>query len=154
MSTILQSVPVNQKVGIAFSGNNKAFKPNRTPFDWLSRDEKQVDQYVADPLCGFLFTGQAYRDFFDGLLKLTYPERLQKLGKDMPVLLISGEQDPVGAMGVGVKKVARSLTDAGLKNVTCTLYPGARHELFNETNRAEVLEDLCSWLNQFFPEDA
>ena len=74
---------------IAFSGNNKAFAPARTPFDWLSRDEKEVDKYVSDPLCGFTFTGRAFRDFFGGLTRLTDQKRLKVMDPDMPVLFIS-----------------------------------------------------------------
>lgn len=132
---------------IAFSGNNKAFAPARTPFDWLSRDEKEVDKYVSDPLCGFTFTGRAFRDFFGGLTRLTDQKRLKVMDPDMPVLFISGDRDPVGAMGAGVREVEKSFLDAGMKRVKCLLYPGARHELFNETNRDEVLKDLIGWLD-------
>lgn len=133
---------------IAFSGNNRPFRPARTPFDWLSRDEKQVDAYVADPLCGFLFTGRAYRDFFGGLSDLEIPGRLEKMPKHLPVLFISGDQDPVGQMGKGVKKVAENFRSVGMKNVTVKLYPGARHELFNEINKDEVDQDLAQWLEE------
>ncbi len=133
---------------IAFSGNNKAFSPPRTPVDWLSRDPERVDAYAADPLCGFLFTGKAYADFFGGLEQLTHPERLKAMRQDLPVLFISGDRDPVGDMGRGVQKVYQSFLDAGMKDVTLRLYPGARHELFNETNRDEVFRDLSVWLKQ------
>ncbi|MBQ6950219.1 MAG: alpha/beta fold hydrolase [Clostridia bacterium] len=131
---------------MAFSGNNKPFRPARTSVDWLSRDEKQVDAYVADPLCGFMFTGRAYADFFGGLYALTDEKRLAKMPKDLPVYFLSGDQDPVGQMGNGVEKVAASFRSAGMKNVTVKLYPGARHELFNEINKEEVDEDLARWL--------
>ena len=132
---------------VAFSGNNASFSPARTPFDWLSRDEKEVDKYVSDPLCGFTFTGRAFRDFFGGLTRLTDLTRLKAMRPDMPVLFLSGDRDPVGAMGAGVRKAEKSFRNAGMKRVTCRLYPGARHELFNETNRDEVLKDLIGWLD-------
>ena len=131
---------------MAFSGNNKPFAPARTPFDWLSRDEKEVDKYVADPLCGFMFTGKAYADFFGGLSALTDEKRLAGMKKDLPVYFLSGDHDPVGQMGEGVKKVADDFRKAGMQDVTVKLYPDARHELFNETNRDEVDVDLAAWL--------
>ena len=133
--------------GIAFAGNNKPFAPGRTGFEWLSRDEKEVDKYVADPLCGFTFTGSAFADFFGGLLALTDENRLQAMPKDLPVYFMSGDHDPVGQMGKGVQQVAEQFRQAGMKNVSVKLYKDARHELFNEINRDEVLSDLIRWLD-------
>ena len=135
---------VNQ---IAFSGNNKPFAPGRTGFEWFSRDEREVDKYVSDPLCGFCFTGGAFADFFGGLLALTDESRLQNMPRELPVYFMSGDHDPVGRMGEGVKKVAEQFQKAGMKDVTVKLYPGARHELFNEINRDEVTFDLAEWLS-------
>ena len=135
---------------LAFSGHNKPFSPNRTPFDWLSRDEAEVDKYIADPYCGFVFTGAAFADFFGGLKKLADTERLSSLPKGLPVYFLSGDQDPVGQMGKGVEKTAAQFKNAGLRDVTVKLYPGGRHEMFNETNRQEVYDDLIAWLNQRF----
>ncbi|MBR1586570.1 MAG: lysophospholipase [Clostridia bacterium] len=133
---------------IAFSGNNKPFAPGRTGFEWLSRDEKEVDKYVADPLCGFCFTGSAFADFFGGLMALTDESRLAAMPKDLPVYFMSGENDPVGQMGEGVQKVAAQFQKAGMRDVTVKLYRDARHELFNELNRDEVTADLITWLDE------
>ena len=133
------------------SSSNKPFAPNRTEFDWLSRDEAEVDKYVADPWCGFLFTAGGYRDMFTGLRRISDPEEIRKMRKDLPVLFISGARDPVGAMGEGVKKVADSFRAAGLADIQVMLYPEARHELFNELNRQEVYGDLASWLYGHLP---
>lgn len=141
--------PLINKVG--FSSSNKPFAPNRTEFDWLSRDEVEVDKYVADPWCGFLFTAGGYRDMFTGLRRMSDPEEIRKMRKDLPVLFISGARDPVGAMGEGVKKVADSFRAAGLADIQVLLYPEARHELFNELNRQEVYGDLASWLYGHLP---
>jgi len=130
--------------GIAFGGSNKLFKPARTDFDWLTRDEAIVDSYVADPYCGFIFTGGGYRDFFTGLNRLT---KVQGVPEDLPVLLFSGEKDPVGS-GNGVNKVARQLQSAGVKQVDVKLYPDGRHEMFNELNRQEVWQDVAAWVNK------
>lgn len=131
---------------IAFSGNNKPFRPARTPFDWLSRDEEEVDRYIDDPCCGFVFTGRAFADFFGGLIALTDEKRLRGMPKDLPVYFLSGDRDPVGQMGKGVKQVADQFGAAGIKDVTVKLYPDARHELFNELNRDQVTDDLMGWL--------
>lgn len=131
---------------IAFSSSNKPFAPNRTPFDWLSRDEKEVDRYIEDPWCGFLFTTAGYRELFRGLKRLTRTEELKKIPARLPVLFISGSQDPVGSMGTGVRKVADDFIAAGIQDVSVHLYPDCRHELFKELNRREVFEDLSSWL--------
>lgn len=133
---------------IAFSSNNKPFEPARTPFDWLSRDEKEVDKYIADDRCGFLFTGRAFGDFFGGLKALTKTERLVSLPKTLPIFILSGDNDPVGGMGAGVRRVYDEYKAAGIDDVNIKLYSGARHEIFNEINRDDVTNDLLAWLNQ------
>ena len=133
---------------MGFGSYNKAFQPARTPFDWLSRDEKEVDKYVADPLCGFVFTARGFYDMFGGLKALSDLSRLQSMPKDLPVYFLSGAMDPVGTQGKGVETVARQFRDAGMKNVTVKLYEGGRHEMFNEINRDEVTADLIGWLNK------
>ena len=132
---------------IAFAGNNKPFAPGRTGFEWLSRDEKEVDKYVDDPFCGFTFTGSAFADFFGGLIALTDEKRLASMPKELPVYFMSGDQDPVGQMGEGVKQVAEQFRRAGMQHLTVKLYQGARHELLNEINRDEVTQDLIAWLD-------
>lgn len=133
---------------LAFAANNKAFAPSKTPFDWLSRDEEQVQAYVQDPFCGFVFTASAYHDFFTGLKRLTVTENLELMPKSLPVYFFSGENDPVGQNGQGVRQVAESFRQAGITDVTEKLYPGARHEMFHELNRQEAYEDLIAWLDR------
>ena len=140
--------PAKAVNALGFGSYNKAFEPARTPFDWLSRDEKEVDKYVADPLCGFLFTARGYYDMFDGLLALSKLERLKKMPASLPVYFLSGAMDPVGGNGAGVKTVAQQFRDAGIKDVTVRLYEGGRHEMFNEINRDEVTADLINWLDE------
>ncbi len=137
--------PLIDKIG--FQTANKPFAPNRTNFDWLSRDEKEVDLYVADPCCGFLFTAGGYLAFFQGLEQMEDKEALSKIPPDLPILMISGEKDPIGQMGKGVSKVARNLLRAGQLDLSIRLYAGARHELFHELNRQEVFRDLTAWLD-------
>ena len=127
-----------------FGDFNKPFKPARTAFDWLSRDEKEVDAYVADPLCGFPFTTQLAIDVLDALPRVTSPASLAPIRKDMPIYVFSGERDPVGA---NIQGLIQDLKAAGFTKLTTRLYPGARHETLNETNRDEVTRDLIAWLD-------
>ena len=134
---------------IAFSGNNRTFKQARTKLDWLSRDIKEVDKYIADPYCGFVFTGEGYRDLFRGLKQLTKLDRLDKVPKSLDVLMISGEKDPVGGMDLsGMRAVAEQYRSAGLRDITIKTYADGRHEMFNEINRDEVRADLLAWLDR------
>lgn len=95
-----------------------------------------------------MFTGRAFYDFFGGLKALTRKSRLNGVRKDLPILLLSGGRDPVGGMGAGVKRVCEEYRDAGVRDVSMTLYPDARHEIFNEINRDEITRDLADWLDQ------
>ena len=133
---------------LAFGGYNKPFAPTRTDFDWLSRADAEVDKYVADPYCGFLFTGSGYRELFRGLKRLTDLDALKRMPPELPLLLVSGDSDPVGSMGRGVEQVAREMRDAGMKHVEVRLYPGGRHEILNETNRDEVVRDVIIFVEQ------
>ena len=133
---------------LAFGGYNKPFAPCRTDFDWLSRADAEVDKYIADPYCGFLFTGSGYRELFRGLKRLTDLEALRRMPKELPLLLFSGDSDPVGGMGRGVEQVAREMRDAGMEHVEVRLYPGGRHEILNETNRDEVVRDVIIFAEQ------
>lgn len=132
--------------GLSLGAYNKAFQPNRTSSDWISRDEAAVDAYLADPLCTFIPTVGMFRDMMGGLQFIADPANLAKMDKDTPVYFLSGDSDPVGSMGKGVRKVAGMFRSAGCKDVTVKLYPGGRHEMFNETNRQEVFDDLLAWI--------
>ena len=127
-----------------FGDFNKAFNPARTAFDWLSRDEKEVDAYVADPLCGFPFTTQLAIDVLDALPRVTSAESLAAIRKDMPIYVFSGERDPVGT---NIQGLIADMKAAGFTKLATRLYAGARHETLNETNRDEVTRDLIAWLD-------
>ncbi|MDF8263615.1 alpha/beta hydrolase [Luteipulveratus flavus] len=132
---------------LTFGQYNAAFKPTRTDFDWLSRDEAEVDTYIADPRCGEVFTSAFYVDLLGGLAEISSDRDVARIPSGLPVLVISGDQDPVGGKGAkGVKAVAAQLRSAGVQDVILTLYPGARHELLNETNRDEVTADVLTWI--------
>ena len=132
-----------------FGEFNKPFKPARTAFDWLSRDEKEVDAFVADPLCGFPFTTQLAIDVLDALPHVTSRKSLAAIRKDVPIYVFSGERDPVGA---NIKGVIQDLKAAGFTELTTRIYPGARHETLNELNRDEVTRDFIAWLNGIEPQ--
>jgi alpha-beta hydrolase superfamily lysophospholipase len=134
--------------GMSFGKFNQPFKPNRTEFDWLSRDEAAVDRYVADPYCGGVFSAGFFVDLLTGINRLSDPADMRRIPRDLPMFFLSGERDPCGGMGGGVRKAADAYKQAGIHDVTLRLYPEARHELLNETNRDEVVQDVVSWLNQ------
>ncbi len=136
---------------LSIGAYNRAFKPARTPSDWICRDEKVVDAYLADPLCSFQTTAGMNHAMMTGLQYIAKAENLAKMGKDTPVLFFAGDQDPVGAMGKGVQKVAGWFREAGVKDVAVKLYPGGRHEMLNELNKAEVFADVLSWLEGHLP---
>lgn len=123
------------------------FRPNRTAFDWLSRDEARVDAYMADEDCGFPFTAAGYRDLFQGLMEVSDRAWAAKVPK-VPLLLLSGLEDPVGGKQAGgVKLVADRLVKSG-HEVELQLYAHARHELLNELNRDEVMADILAFIDR------
>jgi alpha-beta hydrolase superfamily lysophospholipase len=130
---------------------NAPFAPARTDFDWLSRDEAQVDAYVADPRTGFGLDNDGVRAMFAAARPLADQQRLAEIRSDLPVYLGVGEQDPVNGQLVLVNAMVERYRAAGLTDITLHTYPGARHEVFNETNRAEVVADLLAWLDRLVP---
>lgn len=133
---------------LAFGSYNKKIQNAVTPMDWLSRDRERVEKHIADPMCGFVFTVNGFATLFELISRLHNPENLERIPKNLPVLMVSGDADPVGDYGRGVRKAYESLCGAGLENVQLKLYEGARHELLNETNRSEVMNDILSWLEE------
>ncbi|WP_242253961.1 alpha/beta hydrolase [Bacillus cereus group sp. BfR-BA-01379] len=133
---------------LSFGNFNSHFKPNRTKFDWLSSDNNQVDKYIADPLCGFICTTSFYRELFSGVLEVNKLEEFKKTPKNLPIHIFSGDRDPVGDMGKGVKEVYENYKKCEVKDVTLRLYENGRHEMFHEVNKDEVFQDLISWLDK------
>ncbi len=136
---------------LAFQSYNSGIENPRTPFDWLSQDEKKVDQYVADPLCGFTFTVNGFRTSFELISRLYNAENLARIPAGLPVLMVSGDADPVGENGKSVRRAYDSLKEAGLENIRLKLFEGGRHELLNETNRDEVMRFICGWIEDTVP---
>ena len=130
---------------LSFTGYNKGLE-GRTPQDWLNRDAAEVDKYRADERCMFTFTLNAYYSMFTVILRLYDPAVLARMPKDLPLLFLAGDADPVGEQGKGVQRAIDSLKAAGAQNIQKKLYPGARHELLMELNRQEVMADIAHWL--------
>ncbi|WP_319995960.1 alpha/beta hydrolase [Trichococcus shcherbakoviae] len=132
---------------LVFQNFNRGFKPARTDLDWISRDPVEVDKFLADPLRGKIGSAGYFHDFFSGLLDMNDATNIQSTPKDLPLHFISGTADPVGGKaGKGIVQICRVYQQAGLLNVSCKLYEGARHELLNETNKDEVAQDIIEWI--------
>ena len=132
---------------LSFGSFNKKFNPARTKFDWLSRDNKQVDLYINDQFCGFVCTTSLFSDMFNGILKIQKNYVIAKTPAELPVYIISGEKDAVGNYTKGVKKVYELFIRNGAKDVEMKLYKECRHEILNEINKEEVYSDIVKWLN-------
>lgn len=135
-----------QLSAIAFGAYNKPFSPNRTEYDWLSVNTANVDAYLADPLCGGEITAGLLRDMLGGLAFIGKEENAKKMDPNVPVLFVSGEKDPVGDMGAGVRRVRSLFERVGVRDITCRLYPDLRHEILNEESGADVGNDIIAWL--------
>ena len=131
---------------LAFGSYNKIYDNPKTEYDWLSRDEANVQKYIDDPLCGFIPSCSLFRDMMTGVKFSTNKKNLTAMNKDMPVYFMSGDMDPVGECGKGVQKAYNNFLEAGMKDVSIKLYPGGRHEMLNEINKDEVYTDILAWL--------
>lgn len=120
---------------LACGSYNKRFEPARTAHDWLTKDTAIVDKYEADPWCMFRFTLNAYYNMFCGIQEAQSKEKIQAIPKDLPLLLVSGAEDPVGSFGKGVEAVQDQHRQCGIRDVRMKLYEGDRHEILNETDR-------------------
>ena len=131
---------------LSLGNYNAKFKPVKTPYDWLTRDESLSKDFGEDESCQFIFTTAAYQDFFRLILNVAKEEMAGHARTDAPILIISGDNDPVGDNGKGVRKVYERLHKAGVDRLEMVLYEGARHEILHEINRQEVFEDLYEWV--------
>jgi alpha-beta hydrolase superfamily lysophospholipase len=134
--------------GLAFGGYNRPFAPERTPFDWLSRDEKSVDAFAGDALCGRLPTVGFFRDLQILLRQIHRGRNFDRIRKTLPIYIFGGSKDPVGEMGENVATLAERYKKVKITDVELTLYPDARHECLNEINREEVMTNLLRWLER------
>ncbi len=132
---------------MAVDALNKPFQPGRTTKDWLSRDEAEVDKYMNDPYCGAAFPNSFYLEIILVQKNAWKKENEKNVPTTLPIYLIAGSDDPVGHQTKGIQALASRYQANGVKDVVCKFYPGARHEIFNETNRDEVYKDVVAWLD-------
>jgi alpha-beta hydrolase superfamily lysophospholipase len=137
--------------GLGLELFNAAFEPGRTGFEWLSRDDQQVDLYVADPLCGFAYDIDGMKAVFANARQVADPARLAGVRADLPLYIAVGDQDPVNGQLALVNALVDRYRTAGLTDIELHIYPGARHEILNEINRDEVEADLLTWLGRIAP---
>lgn len=141
-----QSSDVMQR--LLFGDANKPFAGDgASGFEWLSRDAHEVQKYLQDDACGFVLSTGSLVDLFAGSSTATQPEVLAKIPRDLPIYVFSGIEDPVHGEQKDIQRMLQAFNDQGLSRVTVKWYPGGRHEMFNETNRDEVLTDLVNWLD-------
>lgn len=131
---------------LAFGHYNEAIEKPKTNVDWLTKDEDIVEKYILDEKCGFTFTVNGFKGLFELIYRLQDPKNFENIPKDIPVLFLSGEDDPVGDYGEGVIRAKNALVRAGLTEVSMKLYPKDRHEILNETDREAIYADTYEWL--------
>lgn len=141
-----ETVPSEKLQNLVFGSYNRKVEHPRTPFDWICRDRKVVDAYIAHPLCGFTATCGLLRELMKGIYYIQQPRNLQNMCKDLPVFFIAGGDDPVGNYGKGVRQAAQAFQKAGMKDVSVRIYPLCRHEILNEINKIEIYEDVLQWI--------
>lgn len=130
---------------MAFSGNNKRFAAEGANA-WLTKDKEIVAAYNKEPRCTFIFTLNGFYNLFDTIYYINQQEHIGKIPKNLPLFLVSGEEDPVGNYGAGVKEAYEIYEKAGIEDITWKLYPTDRHEILNEEDREKVYEDICAWM--------
>ncbi|GIM28809.1 alpha/beta hydrolase [Clostridium polyendosporum] len=133
---------------LSFESYNNKFKPTRTSADWLSTVREEVDKFIEDDYCGFTCTSSFYYDFLRGLINIYKKKNLEKLPKEMPVLVFGGDRDAFGGFGKGIKDLYKIFKTYGLIDVQFKLYKNGRHEMLHEYNKDEVIDDILSWLDQ------
>jgi len=132
---------------ITFMAFNSKIPNPKTFFDWLSRDEKVIANIYSDPLHRINCSNNLFLELFKGLKAIHHPENIKRIPKNIPILLVSGDNDPVGHWGKDVPELANLYKSIGVKDVRFKLYPGARHEIINEINKSEVIKDIIDWLD-------
>lgn len=133
---------------VSFGGFNQRISDAKTEYDWLCKDEEIVRRYKEDPLCGNIFTLNGFQTLTELILRANDPKRLRKIPAELPLMVISGDADPLGEYGQGIPKVCDALRSAGVKDVEMRLYETGRHELLNEPERAQIMEEIFDWIRR------
>jgi alpha-beta hydrolase superfamily lysophospholipase len=131
---------------LIFGSYNKKCKPNQTLFDWLTRDEKRVQSYMSHPHYGFVCSNGFYYDLLTALKNL-HDDSMKNISKKLPIFLISGEKDPVGNYGKGIRYLVNRYKKVGIEDVSFQLIPKARHEVLHELERDQHIKDIINWLH-------
>lgn len=131
---------------LSFGDFNKKFKPNRTTFDWLCSVDSEVDKYIANDKCGFVCSASFYYDFLRGLKTIHIDENFNSIPKNIPIYIIAGDKDPVGNCGKGIVNLYEKFKSIGVKDVQYKLYDNKRHEILNEDNKLDVMNDIIKWM--------
>jgi alpha-beta hydrolase superfamily lysophospholipase len=134
---------------LIFGSYNKKVEHPRTTFDWLTRDDRIVDAYIAHPLCGFTASAGLMREMIRGIHYIQQKGNLEAMNKQLPVFFIAGGDDPVGPYGKGVHTCAEAFRTAGMEDVSVRIYPLCRHEILNEINREQVYHDVLKWVEKY-----
>ena len=138
---------------LTLGGNNNKFKPARTKFDWLTRDDDIVDNYILDTRINFIFTLNGFYNMFKGMLKMNEQKNLNNIPVNLPMIFLSGEKDSVGRFGKDVLKAFSIYEDLSMNNISMKLYNGDRHEILNELDREQVYEDILVWMDNLMTEE-
>jgi len=131
---------------LMFGSYNNGIENKQTDYDWLTRDADVVKEYIADPLCGGIPTAGLANDMLNGMIFNSRRVKMDEMNHKLPVFFISGDKDPVGDSGKGVLKIYTFFLNAGMEDVTLKLYHNARHELLNELNKDQVMQDILQWM--------
>ena len=131
---------------LSFGNFNKKFKPNRTPYDWLCSVDSEVDKYIANEHCGFVCSSSFYYDLLRGLKEIHNEKNFISIPNELPIYILAGDMDPVGFFGKGIMNLYEKLKNNGIKDVKYKLYKDKRHEILNEDNKEEVMNDISIWL--------
>lgn len=126
--------------------NNRRFRKEKSDTAWLSVNQANRDAFNNDKLCGIPFSNNGFYTLFSLYANATKQTWADTIPKGLPILFISGEQDPIGNFGQGIKQTVNDLKADGFEQISSKLYPGMRHEILNETGRTEVYEDISQWL--------
>lgn len=138
----------NKIDNLTFGTYNKKFKPNKTKFDWLCSNEESLEKYMNDSNRGDSFSAGLFRELLNGMLYDGKIKNIKKMNKSLPILFLSGSDDPVGDYGKGVKKAYSDFKKAGISNLEIKLYPGLRHDILKEKNKKDIYEDIYNWIKK------
>ncbi len=141
-------VPTERITQLTYDGYNKKFAPNQSKFDWLLADEQARGEFLTDELRGEDFTVGAFRELLRGMRRCIDPKRVRRMDPELPMLLLSGTDDPVGDFGKGVTRTQRFLARRGVRRVSVRLYPGLRHDVLHEAQHEEIYRFLIDWILQ------